>query len=114
MSDQGGLSEEDRKIVTLARGARARVGAGRGVAVRDETGRTYSAAEVNLPGLTVSAVVLAVATAASAGARALEAVAVVGGDGLDEDDRAAVRALGGGAVLLCSDAGEVLGVDSIA
>ena len=49
------LSDEDAKLVTLARGARGRVGAARGAAVRDETGRTYSAADVSLPSLQVSA-----------------------------------------------------------
>lgn len=37
------LDPEDRKIVTLARSARARNGVPEGAAVRDETGRTYVA-----------------------------------------------------------------------
>ena len=37
----GTLSAEDAKLVTLARGARARVGAIEGASVRDQDGRTY-------------------------------------------------------------------------
>ena len=72
MTDEA-LSADDAKLVTLARGARGRVGAATGAAVRDETGRTYSGADVDLPSLTVSAVGLAVAQAVAAGARGLEA-----------------------------------------
>jgi hypothetical protein len=71
------LSAEDAKLVTLARGARARVGAAEGAAVRDQDGRTYAAASVALPSLSVTALQLAVASAAAAGARLLEAAAVV-------------------------------------
>src|SRR5207245_11046866 len=70
-----GLGEEDQKIVTLARSARARTGAAEGAAVRDETGRTYMAATVTLPSLRLSALRLAVAVAVSSGAAALEAPA---------------------------------------
>ena len=71
------LSDEDRKLVTLARGARARVDAAQGAAVRDETGRTYAGATVSLKSLSLSALALAVAQAVAAGARGLEAVALV-------------------------------------
>jgi hypothetical protein len=71
------LDEEDAKLVTLARAARARVGAIEGAAVRDQDGRTYAAATVGLPSLSLSALQLAVATAVAAGARTLEAAAVV-------------------------------------
>ncbi len=71
------LSSEDGKLVTLARGARARVDAREGAAVRDGDGRTYTGATVNLPSLRLSALQLAVATAAAAGATTLEAAAVV-------------------------------------
>ncbi len=43
------LAPEDAKLVTLARGARGRAGVAAGAAVRDETGRTYSGADVTLP-----------------------------------------------------------------
>ena len=46
-----GLGPEDRKIVTLARSARARNGVPEGAAVRDETGRTYVAGTVALDSL---------------------------------------------------------------
>jgi hypothetical protein len=72
-----GLSGEDAKLVTLARAARARVGALEGAAVRDGDGRTYAAASIRLPSLTLSALQLAVANAVAAGAVRLEAAAVV-------------------------------------
>jgi hypothetical protein len=71
------LDAEDLKLVTLARAARARVGAIEGAAVRDQDGRTYAAATVALPSLALTALQLAVAAAASAGAGRLEAAAVV-------------------------------------
>jgi hypothetical protein len=71
------LDAEDAKLVLLARGARARVAAVEGAAVRDQDGRTYAAASVSLPSLTVTALQLAVASAAAAGATRLEAAAVV-------------------------------------
>jgi hypothetical protein len=90
------LSAEDAKLVTLARGARGRVGAPEGAAVRDETGRTYSGATVALDGLALSALQLAVAQASASGARGLEAAVVVRRDAAAaDDDLAAVRALGG-------------------
>jgi hypothetical protein len=92
----GDLSAEDAKLVTLARGARGRVAAAEGAAVRDETGRTYSGATVALDGLRVSALALAVAQAAASGSRGLEAVVVVRRDpDLDPADVDVVRALGG-------------------
>ena len=55
------LDAEDAKLVTLARAARARVGAVEGAAVRDGDGRTYAAATVALPSLHLTALQLAVA-----------------------------------------------------
>lgn len=105
------LDAEDAKIVTLARSTRARTEAAEGAAVRDGTGRTYTAATVDLPGLAISALRLAVAMAASSGADGLEAAAVVSGAGgaLEYDDLAAVGALGGGdvPVYLADPSGEV-------
>jgi cytidine deaminase len=79
MSDQSAepLSAEDEKLVTLARATRARTSADEGAAVRDDTGRTYTAATVALPSLEISALRLAVAMAVSSGARSLEAACVV-------------------------------------
>ena len=88
------LNAEDAKLVTLARGARARVGALEGASVRDQDGRTYAAATVALPSLSVTALQLAVASAAAAGARTLEAAAVVTeASTLDGSGHAAVRDL---------------------
>jgi hypothetical protein len=94
------LGEEDQKIVTLARSARARAGAAEGAAVRDETGRTYAAATVALPSLRLSALRLAVAMAVSSGATELEAAALVSDvDAPDAADLAAVADLGPGATV---------------
>lgn len=89
-----GLGEEDHKIITLARSARARTGAAEGAAVRDETGCTYMAATVDLPSLRLSALRLAVAMAVSSGATSLEAAALVSEAGaVDPADLAAVADL---------------------
>jgi cytidine deaminase len=78
------LDPRDAKIVTLARSARLRAyapygGSPEGAAVRDRDGRTYAAATVQNADetLTTSALRAAVAAAASSGARAFEAAAVV-------------------------------------
>lgn len=73
----GGLSEEDRKLVTLARASRARTGAPEAAAVRDATGRTYTAVTVALDSLALTALEAAVAVAVASGADGLEAAAVV-------------------------------------
>ncbi|MFJ8104693.1 cytidine deaminase [Streptomyces sp. NPDC096132] len=96
MTESNALDPEDRKIVTLARSARARGGVPEGAAVRDETGRTYVAGTVDLPSLRLSALRTAVAMAVASGAKSLEAAAVVSeAEGVAEDDLAAVRDLGG-------------------
>ncbi|WP_141577334.1 cytidine deaminase [Actinomadura sp. WMMA1423] len=103
------LNAEDAKIITLARSARARTGAAEGAAVRDETGRTYSATSVDLPSLKLSALKVAVAMAVSSGAEDLEAAAVVtAAEAADPADIAAVRDLGPKApVLLAAPDGSV-------
>ncbi|MET9379317.1 cytidine deaminase [Streptomyces sp. NPDC003035] len=94
--DHGALGAEDLKIITLARSARARNGVPEGAAVRDETGRTYVAGTVALESLRLSALQTAVAMAVASGAQSLEAAAVVStADAASEEDRAAVRDLGG-------------------
>ncbi|MBK3626270.1 cytidine deaminase [Streptomyces sp. MBT49] len=96
MTDSNALDPEDRKIVTLARSARARNGVPEGAAVRDETGRTYVAATVALPSLRLTALQTAVAMAVASGARSLEAAAVVTTEETAaEADLAAVGDLGG-------------------
>ncbi|MBB2942011.1 hypothetical protein FB565_001715 [Actinoplanes lutulentus] len=88
------LSAEDAKLVTLARSARARVGAVEGASVRDQDGRTYAAATVVLPSLALTALQLAVAQAVASGATRLEAAAVVTeASALDGSGHAAVRDL---------------------
>jgi hypothetical protein len=95
------LSAEDAKLATLARGARGRIGAAEGAAVRDETGRTYSGATVALGSLALSALELAVAQAAASGARGLEAAVVVRSVSKPSaSDLAAVRSLGGAGVVV--------------
>ncbi|MEU4556578.1 hypothetical protein EV382_3758 [Micromonospora violae] len=107
----GALSAEDGKLVVLARGARARVGAVEGAAVRDQDGRTYAAANVALPSLTLTALQLAVASAVAAGASRLEAAVVVTeASTLDGAGHAAVRDLAADApVHVAAPDGTVLG-----
>ncbi|MFJ2826713.1 cytidine deaminase [Streptomyces sp. NPDC087263] len=96
MTENSALDPEDRKIVTLARSARARNGVPEGAAVRDETGRTYVAGSVELPSLRLSALRTAVAMAVASGAKSLEAAAVVTeAESAAAEDLAAVRELGG-------------------
>lgn len=103
MSDQQPATDlpdpEDRKLVTLARSARARNGVAEGAAVRDETGRTYVAGTVALESLRLSALQTAVAMAVASGAQSLEAAVVVtAAEAAADADRAAVRDLGGPSV----------------
>ncbi|MDH5278828.1 MAG: cytidine deaminase [Actinomycetota bacterium] len=96
MPSAGELSAEDAKLVTLARGARGRVASDEGAALRDETGRTYVGATVELQSLRLSALQVAVAQAVAAGARGVEAAVVVT-DAAEPDagGLAAVRDLAG-------------------
>ncbi|MDX3849398.1 cytidine deaminase [Streptomyces sp. AK02-01A] len=96
MTQSTDLGAEDRKIITLARSARARNGVAEGAAVRDETGRTYVAGTVELDSLKLSALRTAVAMAVASGATSLEAAAVVTtAEAAAAEDRAAVCDLGG-------------------
>jgi hypothetical protein len=90
------LEPEDSKLFTLARAAAARITSPAGAAVRDETGRSYTGAAITLGQFEISAVALAVVTAATSGATGLEAVVSVGS--LDSNDLDLVRALGGSGV----------------
>ncbi|HKS99327.1 MAG TPA: cytidine deaminase [Rugosimonospora sp.] len=88
------LAPEDLKLVTLARSARARIGAAEGAAVRDGDGRTYAGGSVTLPSLTLTALQYAVASAVAAGASVLEAAVVVTeASTVDDAGLAAVRDL---------------------
>jgi cytidine deaminase len=89
------LDPEDAKLVTIARSTRARTGAPEGAAVRDDMGRTYVAATVSLPSLSLTAVQAAVAAAVSSGVQRLEAAAVVSDSpALDAESAAALADLG--------------------
>jgi hypothetical protein len=102
------LDAEDAKLVTLARGARGRAGGAEGAAVRDDDGRTYAAATVDLPSLRLTALQAAVAAAVSSGAEALEAVAVVGAaEQLDAASTAAATDLGAAVIILAAADGSV-------
>ncbi|MDG4799207.1 cytidine deaminase [Micromonospora sp. WMMD980] len=110
-ADPAELSAEDGKLVVLARGARGRVAAVEGAAVRDQDGRTYAAASVALPSLTLTALQLAVASAVAAGASRLEAAVVVTeASTLDGAGHAAVRDLSADAPIhVAAPDGAVLG-----
>jgi len=102
--DPADLDPEDAKIITLARSALTRTGAGEGAAVRDTDGRTYTGCPVGLPSLALTALQAAVAAAVASGASGLEAAAVVSGSGVvDDASLAAVRDLGPTAPLLLAD-----------
>jgi cytidine deaminase len=98
------LDPEDAKLITLARSARARTGAAEGAAVRDLDGRTYVAATVALPSLSLTALQAAVAAAVSSGAAGLEAAVVVSeSTSVDAGSRAAVADLGADAPVVLAD-----------
>ncbi|MEV0995683.1 cytidine deaminase [Nonomuraea sp. NPDC050202] len=103
------MNPEDSKIITLARAARARNGSAEGAAVRDETGRTYSATNVSLSALTLSAVQVAVAMAISSGAQSLEAVALVSEGDPSPADEAVAAELGAGKLLVAGPDGTLRG-----
>jgi cytidine deaminase len=106
MSDDSGLDAEDAKLVTLARASRARAGAGEGAAVRDDMGRTYAAATVELPSLRLSALQAAVAAAVSSGSDRVDAACVVSDtDTLNEADEALLADVGAATVLLAAPDG---------
>ena len=87
---------DDRKLVTLARGTRARTRASEGACVRDQDGRTYAGATVDLPTLRLTAVQVAVAMAVTSGATSLEAVLVLGdATAVNEADLSVVREFSG-------------------
>ena len=97
------LSPEDNKLVVLARAAQARTGAAEGAAVRDLDGRTYAAASVSLPSLSISALGVCIAMAISSGSRGLEAAVVMGVRRRAADsDAAALREFAGDDVVVHS------------
>lgn len=94
------LDPEDAKLITLARSARARTRAHQGAAVRDTDGRTYVAATVDLPSLSLTALQVAVAMAVSSGALGLEAAVVLGDNADDALGASAVREVAPNAAVL--------------
>ncbi len=90
--------QEDAKLLVLARAHRARAGSAAAAAVRDTDGRTYSAADVVLPSLRLSALELAVALAVSSGGSGLEAALLVGDHGIEPADVTVVREFAGAGV----------------
>lgn len=99
MTEGERLAPEDLKLVTLARATRVRTGAVEGAAVRDLDGRTYAAASVALPSLSLSALQVCVAMAVASGAKGLEAaVLLASGDDIAAADVAAIRDLAGAGV----------------
>jgi hypothetical protein len=106
MSATPELAADDAKLVTLARSARARTHAAEGAAVRDDIGRTYAAATVELPSLRLTALQAAVAAAVSSGSDRLSAACVVTGAGvLSAADLAVLGDLAVGTVLQASPDG---------
>jgi len=104
---------EDQKLITLARTTLARNGSSQGASVRDNDGRVYAAARVELEHLTLSAVSVAVAMAVSSGATGLEAAAA--GTPPSEQDFDVLRDLSGSSVGVWSvdSAGKILEVSQL-
>lgn len=67
---------EDDKLAILAKGARSRVQAKVGAALRDETGRTYASAEVLVGALKLSALEMVVAQAVASGSTGAESIVI--------------------------------------
>jgi len=111
------VDAEDVKIVTLARTARTRAhpAPSVGAAARDETGRTYTAAEVRLSTGVISALAGVLSAAVSSGGRRFEAFAVVSDEpALRPEDRALLRELAAGVpVLLATPDGTVVATETI-
>jgi cytidine deaminase len=108
------VDAEDEKLVTLARSAYARAlvrtWPKAGAAVRDDMGRTYAAASVEVDGASVTALQLAVASAVSSGARAFEAAAVVSDeDFADGEGAKALNAFGAVPLILARPDGTLAG-----
>ena len=91
---------EDDKLAVLAKGARSRIQAKTGAALRDETGRTYASANVSVGSLELSAVEMVVAQAVASGSTGIESVVSSGqGDSsVSDSDVDLVRAFAGAGI----------------
>jgi hypothetical protein len=91
---------EDDKLAVLAKGARSRVQAKTGAALRDETGRTYASAEVSIGALKLSAIEMVVAQAAASGSKGIESVvfSVLGDSSISDSDVELVREFAGAGI----------------
>lgn len=69
-------NSEDDKLAVLAKGARSRVQAKVGAALRDETGRTYASAEVSIGSLKLSALEMVIAQAVASGSTGAESIVI--------------------------------------
>ena len=102
------MDAEDEKLVTLARSALPRArGAQEGAAVRDDIGRTYAGASVEVADLRLSALEVAVAMAVSSGVRRLERAVVVTTDLRDASaqESGVLEALGSPALTMLAGSG---------
>lgn len=102
------LAAEDAKLLALAKQARSRIQAKEGAAVRDETGRSYSGATVQLPSTSITALQLAVAQAVAAGARDIEAAVVITPQEHVDTRSVLDAAMSPTPVYICSPSGEVI------
>jgi len=102
MNQMTNWNAEDDKLAVLAKGARSRVQAKAGAALRDETGRTYASAEVCVGSLNVSAVGMVVAQAVASGSTGVESVVISQSVelGISDSDYDLVRAFSGAGVTL--------------
>lgn len=103
---------EDDKLAVLAKGARSRVQAKVGAALRDETGRTYASAEVSVGALTLTSVQMVVAQAVASGSTGAEAIVISpqGEISISDSDIELVRDFAGTGipVYLIDDAGNAV------
>jgi cytidine deaminase len=97
MIQMSSWNSEDEKLAILAKGARSRVQAQVGAALRDDTGRTYASAEVSIGSLMLSAVEMVVAQAVASGSTGVESVVISSQTeiGIADTDIELVRVLAG-------------------
>jgi hypothetical protein len=102
MNQMSNWIPEDDKLAVLAKGARSRVQAKSGAALRDETGRTYASAEVSVGSLKLSAVEMVVAQAVASGSNGVESLVISQQVelGISDSDIDLIRAFAGAGVTL--------------